>query len=109
MSPDGGGASLDYLYSRNPEPGAIIEVAPGVLWLTMPLPSSLNHINLWLLEDGDGVAIVDTGIFSQVTRDHWLRHIGIPREDLENSLQRLVLMELEQVRDSFDKIGRAHV
>jgi len=29
------------------------------------------------------------------TRDHWLRHIGIPREDLEDSLQRIVSNELE--------------
>ncbi len=27
----------------------------------MPLPFSLNHINLWALRDGDGWAIVDTG------------------------------------------------
>jgi glyoxylase-like metal-dependent hydrolase (beta-lactamase superfamily II) len=78
MSPDAGGAALDYLYDRNPEPGVIIEIVPGVSWLTMPLPSSLNHINLWLLEDGDGVAIVDTGIFSQVTRDLWLRVFAGP-------------------------------
>jgi len=74
MSPDAGGVlALDYLYDRHPEPGAVVEIAPGVRWLTMPLPGSLNHINLWLLDDGDGVAIVDTGIFSQATKDHWTR------------------------------------
>jgi len=30
------------------------ESPPGVLWLRMPLPFALNHINLWLLEDGPG-------------------------------------------------------
>jgi len=29
-------------------------VAPGVHWLSMPLPFALDHINLWILEDGDG-------------------------------------------------------
>src|SRR5208337_4718459 len=36
------------------------------------------------------------------TRDHWLRHIGIPREELEDSLQRIILNELEQLRGAFD-------
>jgi ATP-dependent helicase/nuclease subunit A len=33
------------------------------------------------------------------TRDHWLRHIGIPREDLEDSLQRIVSNELEHAAE----------
>ena len=37
----------------------------------MPLPTSLNHINLWLLDDGDGVALVDTGIFSNTSKEVW--------------------------------------
>ena len=54
-----------------PEPGRTIEVAPGVRWLRMPLPFALNHIHLWLLQDGDGWTIVDCGIASEPTREHW--------------------------------------
>jgi glyoxylase-like metal-dependent hydrolase (beta-lactamase superfamily II) len=54
-----------------PEPGAILEVAPGVRWLRMPLPFQLNHINLWLLEDDGGWTIVDTGIGNEETRGCW--------------------------------------
>jgi glyoxylase-like metal-dependent hydrolase (beta-lactamase superfamily II) len=72
MSPDaGGGAALDYLVDRHPDAGAVTDIAPGVRWLTMPLPSSLNHINLWLIEDEGGVAIVDTGIHSNVSKEVW--------------------------------------
>src|SRR4051812_25024959 len=39
----------------------------------MPLPFALNHINLWLLDDGDGVAIVDTGLGLPDTRELWER------------------------------------
>jgi len=39
----------------------------------MPLPFALNHINLWLLDDGDGVAIVDTGVGLPDTRAAWER------------------------------------
>ncbi len=54
-----------------PGPGGTIEVAPGVHWLRMPLPYQLNHINLWLLEDGDGWVPVDTGIDLPDTRALW--------------------------------------
>ena len=45
-----------------PEPGEALRVAPGVWWIRMPLPFALDHINLWLLEDGDGWTVVDTGL-----------------------------------------------
>ncbi|WP_249383945.1 MBL fold metallo-hydrolase [Chitinivorax sp. B] len=54
-----------------PEPGTLTEVASGVFWLRMPLPLALNHINLWLLRDGDGWTIVDTGFGNAATQAHW--------------------------------------
>jgi glyoxylase-like metal-dependent hydrolase (beta-lactamase superfamily II) len=60
----------DYPYDAL-EYGDTLEVAPGVHWVRMPLPFQLNHINLWLLQDGDGWTIVDTGYFTDETRDHW--------------------------------------
>jgi len=56
---------LVYPCGEAPAPGCVKEVAPGVLWLRMPLPFALNHINLWAIADhdeqGPGWAIVDTG------------------------------------------------
>ncbi|MTJ80456.1 MAG: MBL fold metallo-hydrolase [Telmatospirillum sp.] len=37
----------------------------------MPLPFALDHINLWLIEDGDGWVVVDTGVPSKETRRLW--------------------------------------
>jgi glyoxylase-like metal-dependent hydrolase (beta-lactamase superfamily II) len=51
-----------------PPTGETREVAPGVHWIRMPLPFALNHINLWLIEDGEGVVIVDTGYGLEGTR-----------------------------------------
>jgi glyoxylase-like metal-dependent hydrolase (beta-lactamase superfamily II) len=64
-------ASLDYPYPEVPAPGTSLEVAPGVRWLSMPLPFQLDHINLWLLEDEDGTTLVDTGIGNAQTRELW--------------------------------------
>jgi glyoxylase-like metal-dependent hydrolase (beta-lactamase superfamily II) len=64
-------APLDYPFDAPPEAGAAIEVAPGVLWIRMPLPFALTHINLWAIRDGDGWTIVDTGIQSPDTAAAW--------------------------------------
>lgn len=62
---------LRYPFDATPDPGTMREVAPGVYWLAMPLPMSLKFINLYLLDDGDGWYIVDTGIRGEETRELW--------------------------------------
>lgn len=62
---------LIYPHEVTPPYGSTTEVAPGVFWLQMPLPMSLNHINLYLIEDHDGFVIVDTGIRGEETREYW--------------------------------------
>src|SRR5690348_5554642 len=65
--------ALTYPFPEVPPPGTSREVAPGVRWLSMPLPFQLDHINLWLLDDEDGTTIVDTGIADARTRELWER------------------------------------
>jgi glyoxylase-like metal-dependent hydrolase (beta-lactamase superfamily II) len=59
------------LGERVPAPGEVIEIAPGVRWLRMGLPFALDHINLWLLDDGEGWTIVDCGIANDATKAAW--------------------------------------
>jgi len=43
---------LDYCFAdRIPEPGTVMQVAPNIAWIRMPLPFALDHINLWLIRD----------------------------------------------------------
>ena len=65
--------SLSFPVVTPPAPGDAVPIAPGVLWLRMPLPFALNHINLWLLEDGPGWTIVDCGYALDETRAAWQR------------------------------------
>lgn len=67
---------LIYPFTSKPEPGTTMEVAPGVHWLRLTLPFQLNHINLWLLEDGDGWTIVDTGLNDSGSRAAWENLFG---------------------------------
>lgn len=64
-------SALEFPHPEAPAPGAVREIAPGVRWLRMRLPFALDHINLWMLEDGDGWTLVDTGLADAPTRAHW--------------------------------------
>ncbi len=65
------GHTLTYAFEMPPAAGQVLEVAPGVLWIRMPLPFALDHVNLWCLEDGDGWCLIDTGFPNDEIKAHW--------------------------------------
>jgi glyoxylase-like metal-dependent hydrolase (beta-lactamase superfamily II) len=58
--------------------GELIPLADGVGWARLPVPWFLNHINVWVLEDGEGVALVDTGIDIPTSRAAWAALLAGP-------------------------------
>ncbi|MBI4694828.1 MAG: MBL fold metallo-hydrolase [Gammaproteobacteria bacterium] len=69
---DGAAAdALSYPPLPIPEPGRGVEITPELHWLRLPLPSRLNHINVWLLGDAAGWTLVDTGIRSDELAAIW--------------------------------------
>src|SRR5512143_2415908 len=81
-------AVLDHPFAAPPAPGEAIAVAPGILWLRMPLPFALDHINLWLLDGDAGTTLVDCGYGNDATRALWTQHFGSTL--LERALVRIV-------------------
>src|SRR5215469_5552793 len=77
---DGDTPLLRFPVAVPPRPGELLPVGPGIWWLRMPLPFALDHINLWLLEDGHGWTIVDTGYAMPEAKAAWERifaeHLG---------------------------------
>jgi glyoxylase-like metal-dependent hydrolase (beta-lactamase superfamily II) len=69
-------SALHYAWPESPAPGEAREVAPGLLWLRMPLPFALDHINLWLCADAAGWVQIDCGYGDAVTRSLWERHFA---------------------------------
>lgn len=64
-----------------PEPppeGEAVEVAEGVLWMRLPLPMRLDHVNAYALADADGWTVVDTGFDTNRTRAIWRRLLSGP-------------------------------
>ncbi len=63
--------SLSYPMEEPPAIGEAIQVADGVLWMRLPLPMALDHVNVYALEDSDGWTIVDTGFDTTKCRAIW--------------------------------------
>src|SRR6185312_14433692 len=63
--------SLHFPHDQPPAPGELIEIAPGVQWLRLPLPYRLNHVNIYLLRDEGGWAVLDTGLGTAECRAGW--------------------------------------
>ena len=64
---------LSYPWGRkaDPEPGVPVEVAEGVFWVRFAMPGGLDHINIWILRDGDGWTVIDTCLHIDSAREQW--------------------------------------
>ncbi len=78
--------ALRYPWENHPGPDQVVEVMPGVLWVRLKLPFRLNHVNIYLLADGDGWAMVDSGFGNEESIAAWtalfegpLAHVKISR------------------------------
>ncbi|MCL3881479.1 MBL fold metallo-hydrolase [Marivita sp. GX14005] len=71
-------SGIRYPWPEPPAEGEATEVAPGVLWMRLPLPMKLDHVNVYALDDGDGWTIVDTGFASRRSRAIWDRLLTGP-------------------------------
>src|SRR6185437_1819624 len=63
--------ALRYPWENHPGADQVVEVRPGVLWVRLKLPFRLNHVNIYLIADGDGFAMVDSGFGNEETIAAW--------------------------------------
>ncbi len=64
-------SSLVFPQPAAPAPGELREVAPGIMWLRLALPFLLDHVNVYLIEDESGWALLDTGLGDAATKAVW--------------------------------------
>lgn len=94
------GITLNYLVDEPPPVGELTPIVPGIRWLRMPLPFDLDHINLWVMDDGDGATAVDTGLASRESERIW-KHL------LETSLADTGLTRIVVTHFHPDHVGMA--
>lgn len=83
-----------------PDIGGVVAVAPDLLWVSLPLPYRIDHINVWLIRDGEGWALVDTGAHTEAV-------IGVWQRLLDEVLQGQPLTRLIVTHMHPDHIGMA--
>ena len=64
-------STLHFPHAEPPQPGQVIEIAPGVQWFRLPLPYRLDHVNIYLIENGEGWTVLDTGLGTDACRNAW--------------------------------------
>ncbi len=65
------GPGLRFPWESPPGAGEAIEVADAILWLRLPLPTKLDHVNVYALDEGDHWTVVDTGMDLASSREAW--------------------------------------
>jgi glyoxylase-like metal-dependent hydrolase (beta-lactamase superfamily II) len=63
--------TLDFPFTAPPRAGEIVEIRPGIFWARFALPFRLDHVNIYLIEDRNGLALIDTGIDNTSSRAAW--------------------------------------
>ena len=91
---------ITYPWNDPPASGEAIELAEGVLWLRLPLPMVLDHVNIYALDEGDSWTIVDTGIHSR-------RSVALWEEVLAGPLQGRPVSRVILTHHHPDHIGMA--
>jgi glyoxylase-like metal-dependent hydrolase (beta-lactamase superfamily II) len=64
-------AQIVFAHTVPPAPGKTIEVASGILWGRLALPFLLDHVNIYFIDDGNGWALLDTGLGNKATQEAW--------------------------------------
>ena len=64
-------ATLTFPHRQPPRPGELIEITSGVQWMRLPLPYRLDHVNIYLLREGAGWRVLDTGLGTDECRAAW--------------------------------------
>ena len=66
---------------HTPADGSVTRLSAGIEWLRLPLPFALNHVNIWLLGDGDELTAIDAGFPLPENKDAWASALGQRRLD----------------------------
>ena len=80
-APPAGAETLRFVHPTPPAPGQTIEIAPGILWARLTLPFLLDHVNIYFVDDGDGWALIDTGLGNKATLAAWEPLLGTVLRD----------------------------
>lgn len=63
--------AIHHPFPDAPAEGEATEVADGILWMRLPLPMALDHVNVFALDEADSWTLVDTGLSTRKAKALW--------------------------------------
>ena len=63
---------------NKPKFGELTQIASDLYWAHFELPFRLNHVNLFLMDTPKGILILDAGLKSDHSEEHWKALINGP-------------------------------
>ena len=82
--------AISFPFSTYPKPQTWQAIRPDLLWVRLPLPYALDHINVWLLRDGEGWTLIDTGFSLPETKAAWDALLDQLNSQLGGRLTRII-------------------
>jgi len=64
-------SKITYPFQQSVQFNSLQEIATCIYWLRLKMPFSLDHINVWLIEEPDGWILIDTGPDTEKLRASW--------------------------------------
>ncbi len=78
---------IEFVFQESPEAGKLYEITEGIFWFPMPLPMmGPDYVNCYILDDGQEIALVDTGANIGDCKDIWenILHKNFPNKKISN-------------------------
>lgn len=69
---------IRFPHETPPDEGSVTEIAQGVFWARLPLPMALDHVNVYILDEGDHWTIFDAGLDTTRNRGIWVKLLAGP-------------------------------
>ncbi len=81
--------NIKFPFEIFPTDKKILKVKEGVYWVKLLLPSMISHVNVYILEEIDGITIIDTGLFCNSCINQWR---NILKNDFNNkNINRIII------------------
>ena len=64
-------SALTFPVAVPPDFGTVVDIAPGIRWLRLPLPYRLDHVNIYLIETPNGWTALDSGLGTDACKEAW--------------------------------------
>ena len=63
---------ISFPYIEPPKAGELTRITHGIFWARLSLPMLIDHVNVYILEDDEGLTLIDTGLNFSNCRAAWI-------------------------------------